>query len=145
MYPRLKFYSLLLFTLAFPLQELHAAIHRYELKEFYADGRIKSVTITKVTTPRNIDLFNFYKETKVIKTVYDSATGNKVMHSVRITKVGVGGKHCYEYSSRFTNYDKNGLKTYSEKGKCDKHKYEYIWYEKGKVSFIHKEKKRRRR
>ncbi len=141
----LKSFSLLLIILAFPLQQLYAGVQRTEAKEFYANGKIKSVTITKVRTPRNIDLFNFYKETKVIRTVFDSISGNKKMHSVRITKVGIGGKHCYEYSSLKIDYDENGKRKYFEESKCDKHYFMFKNYVDGKVTFIHIDKKRRRK
>jgi hypothetical protein len=144
MNPVLKFLFVSVLTMAFSLHDLDAAVRRFEAKEFYTNGKIKSVTITRVSTPRNIDLFNFYKETKIVKTEYDSITGNKIMHSVRITKVGIGGKHCYEYSSKLINYDANERRQYFEKSKCDKHKFMYKNYVNGKVSFIHIERKRRR-
>ncbi|HET6990861.1 MAG TPA: hypothetical protein VFJ43_06030 [Bacteroidia bacterium] len=144
MNPVLKFLFALL-TVAFSLQDMHAAVRRSVAKEFYANGKLKSLTITKVRTPRNIDLFNFYKETKIIRTEFDSITGNKTMHSVRVTKVGIGGKHCYEYSSRLIDYDANEKRKYFEKSKCDKHKFMYKDYVDGKVSFIHIERKRRRK
>lgn len=145
MNPVLKSFFLLLITLAFPLQEMHAGIHRTEVKEYFANGKIKSVTITKVRTPRIIDLFNFYKETKVIRTEFDSISGNKTFHSVRITKVGMGGQHCYEKYSLKITYDENRKRKYYEESKCDKHYLMYKNYVDGKVIFIHIEKKRKRR
>jgi hypothetical protein len=152
MFPIRKLLPLLLLTLALPLQDSYARTTGvrarkapFESKEYFANGNVKSVTVTKVKTPRNIDLFNFYKETKVIRTEFDSLTGRKIMHSVRVTKVGIGGKHCYEYSSLRIDYDENGKRKRYEKSKCDKHYFMYKEYVDGKVSFIHIEKKRRRR
>lgn len=143
---------LLLLTLALPLQDIHARTNWVkpsrspsQKTEYFANGNVKSVTVIKIKTPRNIDLFNFYKETKIIRTEFDSLTGRKIMHSVRVTKVGIGGKHCYEYSNKRIDYDENGKRRRYEKSKCDKHYYMYKNYVNGKVSFIHVEKKRRRR
>lgn len=116
-----------------------------ERKEYFANGNVKSITVTRVKTPRNIDLFNLYKETKVIRDEYDSLNGRKIMHSERTTKIGMGGKHCYEYSSLRIDYDKNGKRKRYEKAKCDKHYYICKDYVNGKVSFIHIEKRRRKK
>lgn len=132
-------------TMAFSLQEIHASIRRTETKEYYANGKIKSVTITRIKTPRNIDLFNFYKETKVNRTEFDSINGNKKMHSVRITKVGMAVRHCYEYLSKKIDFDENGKRKRFEKSRCDKNYFIFKDYTNGKVTFIHIEKKRRRK
>jgi hypothetical protein len=153
MFPARKILSFLLITaLALPLQVMHAqprsavtAKQPLERKEYFANGNVKSITVTKVKTPRNIDLFNLYKETKVIRTEFDSLTGNKILHTVRVTKIGMGGKHCYEYSSLRIDYDENGKRKRYERSKCDKHYYIRKDYVDGKVSFIHIEKKRRKR
>ncbi len=151
MFSRGNYLLLLLLTLALPLQVMYAQTRSnssrspVERKEYFANGKVKSVTVTKVKTPRNIDLFNLYKQTKVIRTEYDSLSGNKIMHSERTTKIGMGGKHCYEYSSLRIDYDENGKRKRYERAKCDKHYYICKDYVNGKVSFIHIEKKRRRR
>jgi hypothetical protein len=150
MYP-VKRYFLLIIIAALPLHGLFARTHsatdtqRPAAKtEYFANGNVKSVTVVKVKTPRNIDLFNFYKKTKIIRTEFDSLSGAKIAHSVRVTKVGVGGKHCYEYSSVQINYDENGKRKSYEKSKCDKNYYIRKDYVNGKVSFIHVEKGHRR-
>ena len=142
----------LLCIMALPLQVMYARTpgisgsrEPLERTEYFANGNVKSITVTKVKTPRNIDLFNLYKETKVIRTEFDSLTGNKIMHTVRVTKIGMGGKHCYEYSSLRIDYDENGKRKRYERSKCDKHYYIRKDYVNGKVSFIHIEKKRRRK
>jgi hypothetical protein len=152
MFPVRKLLLLLLLTLALPLQESYAQARNakpskapLERKEYFANGNVKSVTVTKVKTPRNIDLFNLYKETKVIRTEFDSLTGRKIMHSERTTKIGMGGKHCYEYSSLKVVYDENGKRKRYEKSKCDKRYYIRKDYVNGKVSFVHIDKKRRRK
>ncbi len=143
-----RFLSFLL-LLALPLLELKAGTYTkiapVEKKEFFANGNVKSVTVIKISTPRNIDLFNFYKETKIIKTEFDSATGRKILHTVRVTKVGIGGRHCYEYSSKIIKYELNGDRSYFERSKCDKNYFMYKNYINGKVSFTHIEKRSRRR
>lgn len=152
MFPARKFLPLFLLILALPLQDSYAQTRSVkpskaplEKKEYFANGKVKSVTVTKVKTPRNIDLFNLYKETKVIRTEFDSLTGKKLMHSERTTKIGMGGKHCYEYSSLKITYDENGKRRRYERSKCDKHYYIRKDYVNGKVSFVHIEKKRRRK
>ncbi|CAN5765006.1 hypothetical protein BH11BAC7_BH11BAC7_13500 [soil metagenome] len=146
-----KFIFLLFLTLAFPLHEINAQTRRapskspMERKEYFANGNVKSVTVTKVKTPRNIDLFNLYKETKVIRTEFDSLSGRRIMHTERTTKIGMGGKHCYEYSSLRIDYDENGKRKRYEKSKCDKHYFISKDYVNGKVTFVHIEKKRRKK
>ncbi|CAN5242551.1 hypothetical protein BH09BAC5_BH09BAC5_02800 [soil metagenome] len=149
LHPKLLFISLLL---ALPLQLLLAINSTYsenkdprQQTEYFANGNVKRITITKVKTPRNIDLFNLYKQTKVISTEFDSITGKVIMHSRRITKIGVGGKHCYEISSLKIDYDVDGNRKHYEYAKCDKHYYIVKEYQNGKVAFTHIEKKRIRR
>src|SRR6185436_1571742 len=108
----LRVLKTLLLLLAFPLQHVYAqdapasvTNKHFVKKEYYANGKIKSVTKTKVKYPRNIDLFNFYKKTIVVRTEYDSISSNKINHSKRITKVGIGGKHCYEYFYKNIEYN----------------------------------------
>ena len=151
MFLRSNFLLLLILTLALPLQVMYAQTRSkpskspMERKEYFANGKVKSITVTKIKTPRNVDLFNLYKQTKVIRTEYDSLSGNKKMHSERTTKIGVGGKHCYEYSSLRIEYDANGKRKRYERSKCDKHYYICKDYVNGKVAFIHIEKKRRKK
>lgn len=151
MFSRRKLFLLLLLTMALPLQVIFAQTRSVsvktplERKEYFANGNVKSVTVTKVKTPRNIDLFNLYKETKVIRTEFDSLSGRKIMHSERTTKIGMGGKHCYEYSSLRIDYDENGKRKRYVKSKCDKHHYISKDYVNGKVTFTHIEKKRRKK
>ena|ERR1041385_6284288 len=114
-------------------------------KEFYSNGKLKRVTKTKVKTPRNIDLFKFFKKTTVIINEYDSITSEKILYSKRITKVGIGGKHCYEYFFKCLTYSSTGKRIRFEKSHCDKNRYMYKEYTNGKVSFIHKEKVKRRK
>src|ERR1044072_7109204 len=133
----------LLLLLAFPLQHLvaqtsisdHSNKH-FVTKEFYANGKLKSITKTKVQYPRNIDLFNFYKKTTVTRIEYDSVSTNKINLSRRITKVGVGGKHCYEYFYRRIDYDARGKRVRFEKTHCDKNRNKYIVYVNEKKDLI---------
>ena len=143
---------LLLLILAFPLHHLFAQDSLRRIvknpiisKEFYKNGNLKSVTKIKTQVPRNSDLFNYYKKTKVVRTVYDSITGRKKMFSVRITKAGVGGKHCYEYFYKKIDYDDTGKRTRFEKSSCDKNRYKFIIYKNWKKDFIHIERKRVRK
>ena len=141
----------LLFLLAFPLLVVAQNPARekpgnpFIKKEFYANGKLKRVTKTKVKTPRNIDLFNFFKKTTVITSEYDSLTSKKILYSKRVTKVGIGGKHCYEYFFKCINYNSTGTRIRFEKSHCDKNRSMYKEYTNGKVSFIHKEKVKRRK
>ncbi len=116
-----------------------------EQKEFFANGKVKSVTVVKISTPRHIDLFNFYKKTKVERTEFDSITGNCISHTVRITKVGIGGKHCHELYYKRADFDRNGKRTRFEKSSCDRNKRKYIDYVNGKRTFVHIEKRRKRK
>jgi hypothetical protein len=148
----LRVLKTLLILLAFPLQHVFAQASptstknsRVLTKEFYASGKIKSITITKIRYPRNIDLFNFYKKTITIRTEYDSISSNKINHSKRITKVGIGGKHCYEYYYRRIDYNQEGKRLRFEKSHCDKNRNKYIIYVNGKKDFIHIERPRKRK
>ena len=153
MNPVLRPFLLLFLFVAFPLHHLcaqggnvHSKPGPLTVKETYGNGKIKSITVSETKVkPFNKDLFNVYKTTKVVRTEFDSISGNKTSHSVRMTKIGVGGKHCYEYFYKRTDYDAQGRRKHFEKSKCDKHKYRYKDYENGKVIFIHIEKKRRRK
>jgi hypothetical protein len=112
-------------------------------KEYYPNGNLKAVTITIVTTPNHADLFNYYKKTKVTRTEFDSVITRKSLETVRITKLGRGGRPCYEYYYKKINYDKNGKRTRFEVTDCDKSKYKVKEYTNGKVSFVRKQKRRR--
>lgn len=151
MYPFYKIFFFVCITTALPLHGLWAKensatdTQRPAAKtEYFANGNVKSVTVVKVKTPRNIDLFNFYKQTKIIRTEFDSISGRKILHTVRTTKVGIGGKHCYEYSSIRIEYDENGNRKQYEKSKCDKNYYIRKEYVNGKLNFTHIEKGHRR-
>ena len=142
---------LFLIILALPLHSIYgqnvsdeSTNRNSQTKEYYSNGKIKSITKTKIKYPRNIDLFNFYKKTIVVQTVYDSILSNKITYVKRITKVGVGGKHCYEYFVKRIDYDQNGKRKKFEKGHCDKNRYKYILYVNGKKDFIHIERPRKK-
>ena len=122
-----------------------ATVNKTVLKEFYKNGKLKSLTIVKVKTPKNIDLFTFYKETKIMRTDFDSISGFRLKYTERYTKVGFGGRHCYEIEAIQILYDVAGKRNFYEKSKCDKHQYEYRKYINGKLVFIHIEKKRKRK
>lgn len=148
----LRVLKTLILLLAFPLQHVSAQMasdagHKNSgsvSREFYANGKIKSVTKTKIRFPRNIDLFNFYKKTIVIRTEYDSVSSNKMMFSKQITKVGIGGKHCHEYFYKRIDYNQEGKRLRFEKAHCDKMRNKYIVYVNGKKNFIHIERPRKK-
>lgn len=112
-------------------------------KEYYANGKLKSVTKTRVTVPRNIDPFNFYKRTKTERVDFDSATGRRIRETTKITMVGNSGRRCYEVYLRQIDYDLAGNRVRFEKSKCDKSKSKVKEYQNGKVAFIRKQKRRR--
>jgi hypothetical protein len=148
MNPVLKFLFLIL---AFPLlvsaqnNARPTGANPYVKKEYYANGKLKRITKTKVKVPRNIDLYNYFKKTTVTIHEYDSITSNKIFYSKRVTKVGIGGRHCYEYFFKTISYKPNGDRIRFEKSHCDKNKSMYKTYTNGKVDFIHIEKSKRRK
>lgn len=112
-------------------------------KEYYTNGNIRAVIITVVTTPMHADLFNFYKQTKILRTEFDSVISRKTKETVRITKLGRGGKPCYEIYYKEIDYDKNGRRTHYEKSHCDKGRSKIKEYENGEVSFISIQRRKR--
>jgi hypothetical protein len=112
-------------------------------KEYFLNGRIKAITIVVITMPRNIDLFNFYKKTKVSRTEFDSLTSRKVRETVRITKLGHGGKPCYEIYFKQIDYDENGKRTRFQEFTCDKKKTKVKEYSDGEVIHVRIQKRRR--
>ena len=123
--------------------ELLASRTKTISKEYYANGRIKAVIVTVVTIPPHPDIFNYFKKTKISRTEFDSLLSRKVKETVRITKLGKGGRPCYEYYYREIDYDKNGNRTHYEKSDCDKSKEIVKEYENGKVIFIHEKRRRK--
>lgn len=126
-----------------PCVSLYAGRTKTVNKEYYANGRIKAVVITVVTTPRNADIFNYYKKTKISRTEFDSIISRKVKETIRITKLGKGGRPCYEVFYKEVDYDKNGKRTHFQKSDCDKSKDKIKEYKNGKVVFIHEKRRRK--
>lgn len=113
-------------------------------KEYYANGKLKAVTKVRVTVPRNIDPFNFYKKTRIERGEYDSISGRISKATVKITMVGHSGKRCYEVYYKQIDYDSEGNRIKFEKSRCDKSKSKIIDYENGKKSFVRIQKRRRK-
>ncbi|MGL4595991.1 MAG: hypothetical protein ACRCYO_00590 [Bacteroidia bacterium] len=104
-------------------------------KEYWPNGNIKFVTVTKTTTGKYVDLFNYYKKTNVKRTEFNEQ-GIKIRKTVRVTKLGRGGKPCYEIFSSQTDYDEQGNKTRYEESQCDKNKSKLKVYQNGKLIFV---------
>jgi hypothetical protein len=104
-------------------------------KTYWPNGTIKTVTVIKTTTGKYVDLFNFYKKTNVKQTDF-SEQGIKTRKTVRVTKLGRGGKPCYEIFSSQTDYDERGNKTRYEESQCDKNKTKLKVYQNGKLIFV---------
>lgn len=77
-----------------------------------------------------------------MRTDFDSISGFRLKYTERYTKVGFGGRHCYEIEALQILYDAAGKRNFYEKSKCDKHQYEYRKYINGKLVFIHIENER---
>lgn len=112
-------------------------------KEYYTNGNIKAVTTVRVTVPRNIDPFNFYKKTRTERTEFDSISGRKTKETVRTTMVGNSGRRCYEVYYKQIDYDASGNRIRFQKSSCDKSKSKIKEYENGKLTFIRIQKRRR--
>lgn len=112
-------------------------------KEYYTNGKLKAITKTRVTVPRNIDPFNFYKKTRIERHEFDSISGNLRKETVRTTMVGHSGKRCYEVYYKQIDYDDSGNRIKFQKSSCDKSKTKIKEYENGKITFIRIQKRRR--
>jgi len=115
------------------------------VKQYFLNGRIKSITETRTTLPKYIDPLNFYKKTKVIVTEYDSLSNKKSRQLTRVTKLGRDGKPCYEIFFEEIKYDSNGERVTYNMSKCDKRKTMFKEYKGGKLVFTRIQKRRKRR
>jgi hypothetical protein len=113
-------------------------------KLFFVNGNVRALIITETIIPWHSDFYSYYKETRVFRTEFDSLTGRRVKETVRYTKLGRGGRHCYEILYKETRYDLAGNKTHFEKQKCDKYKSKTIEYTGGKKTSVIIHKPRRR-
>ncbi len=120
---------------SFSLQAQTTRTRREIQKTYWPNGTIKTVTVIKTTTGKYVDLFNYYKKTHVKQTDFNEQ-GIKTRKTVRITKLGRGGKPCYEIYSSQTDYDEQGKITRYEESQCDKNKTKLKVYQNGKLIFV---------
>ncbi|GAB4134401.1 MAG: hypothetical protein Fur0041_07640 [Bacteroidia bacterium] len=137
----------LLFTvivcLLFTVCQAQGRVTKKLVKEYYADGSVKSVKKIKERRNINVDPYNYYKKTRVEITLFDSLSGVKYYHSLKITIIGEpSSHHCIQKLERKTYYDSKGRKMKEEVMKCDEGYRKLVIYNKGRKSFISINKRR---
>ncbi|HLG03312.1 MAG TPA: hypothetical protein VI731_06930 [Bacteroidia bacterium] len=130
--------TLLLLAVSLPM-----AASKTIQKEFFLNGNVKSITVTTVTMPKRVDLFSFYKKTKISRIDFDSLTGYKLRETCRITKAGHSDRHCYELYFREVEYDQYGNRVRYQEFFCDKGKGKVKEYRDGELVKVIVQKRRR--
>ena len=116
--------------------------HRtHDVEYFPNSNHVKKVTVTLIKRNKFVDLYNYYKLTKVTVTEFNFE-GEKLSVLHRTTRQGVGHT-CYEVYVSQLFFDPQGRKKHFESSTCDKRESVMKEYKEGKLVFERKHKKLR--
>ena len=102
-------------------------IRREEIKEYFPDGKLKKLTITKTKKESKADLFNNYiKNITEITELYPGGTVQS--YEKTIDKIGEAGGPCYHIFVSRKEFNEKGKICYYYKSRCDNRKLFYKVY-----------------